>query len=84
MYHCYFGTHIGHEKCLYTKCVKKGKINYFNIPRNKPLIVLDYWSKKIEEDFHLRNHDNINISEKSTTQYMINVMNRMMKHFNSI
>ena len=63
---------------------KRIKIKYFNSPRNEPLIVLDYWSKNIEEYFHLRNTDNINLSEKSTTQDVTHVMNSMLKHVNSM
>ena len=60
------------------------KIKDFNSPSNKPLIVLDYWSKNIEEDFHLRNSDNINLYYKSTTHDVKNVMNIMLKHVSSI
>ena len=63
---------------------QKTKIKDFNSPRNEPLIVLDYWLNKIEEYFHLRNLDNINLSEKSTTQDVTNVMNIMVKHVNSM
>ena len=41
----------------------------------------------VKEDwriFHLRNHYNINIFDKSTTQYVKNVMNSTMKHVNSM
>ena len=51
---------------------------------NKPLIVIYYWLKNIEEDFHLPNSDNINISYKYTTHNVTNDMNTMMKHVNSI
>ena len=60
------------------------KIKDFNSPRNEPLIVLYYWSKNIEEYFHLHNPDNINLPEKYTTQDVKNVMNRMVKHVNSM
>ena len=87
MYHRYVGTHFGHENCVYNnlcKSAKKSKINYFNSPRNEPLIVIDYWSKNIEEYFHLSNPDNINLYEKSTTQDMTNIVNSMVKHFKSM
>ena len=58
----------------------KTKIKDFNSPRNDPLIVLDYWSNNIEEYFHLRNPDNIDLSEKYTTQDVTNIMNSMVKH----
>ena len=85
IYDCYFGDHLVHEKYVYTKlckCLKK--IKDFNTPRNKPLIVLDYWSKKIEEYFHLHNPDNIILSEKSTTRDVKILINSMVKHVNSI
>ena len=63
--------------------VQKSKIKDFNSPRKDPLIVLDYWSKNIEQYFHLRDPDNTNISEKYTTQYVKNVMNIMVNHVNS-
>ena len=56
----------------------------FNSPRNKPLIVIDYGSKKVEEYFHLRNPDNINLFEKYTAQNVTNLMNTMVKHVNSM
>ena len=56
----------------------------FNSSRNKSLIVLDCWSKNIEEYFHLRNTNNINISDKYTTQDVTNVMNTMVNHFKSM
>ena len=56
----------------------------FNSSRNKSIIVLDCWSKNIEEYFHLRNTDNINISDKYTTQDVTNVMNIILKHANSM
>ena len=62
---------------------QKSKINEFNSPRNNPLIFPDYWSKKTEEDFNLRNPDNINLSLKYTTQDLTNVMNSMTKHVNN-
>ena len=71
MYHCFLWNHIGHENYVYTKlckCAKKTKIKYFKSPSNDPLIVLDYQSKNIEEDFHPHKTDNVNLSEKSTTQ----------------
>ena len=70
IYHRSVGNYLVHKSYVYTnlcKCAKKSKIKDFNIPRNKPLIVLDYWSKNIEEDFHICNPDNINLSGKSTT-----------------
>ena len=63
---------------------QKNKIKDFNSPRNKPLVVLDFWSKNIEEYFYLRNPANINLYEKSTTQDVKNVMNSMVKHVNSM
>ena len=66
MYHRSVRTHIFLENYVYTKLFKsseKSKIKDCNSPRNKPLIVLDYWSNNIEEYFHQRNPDNINISE---------------------
>ena len=62
------------------KITKNSKIKDFNSPRNESLIVLDYWSKKTEETFHLFIPFNINLSEKSTTQDVTNVMNSMVKH----
>ena len=87
MHHSSVGTHLVHENCIYTKlfkCTKKAKIKDFNSPRNEPLIVLDYWSNNIEEYFHLRNPDNINLSEKSTTQNVKNALDSMVKHVNSM
>ena len=51
---------------------------------NKPLIVIDYWSKEIEEYFYIRTPDKNNLSDKSTTQDVKNVMNIMVKHVNSM
>ena len=59
---------------------QKSKIKYFDIPSNRPLIVLGCWSKRIEEYFHIRNPNNINLSEKSTTQYVNILINSMVKH----
>ena len=59
---------------------KKNQINDFNSPRNEPIIVLDYWSNNIEEDFHLRNPNNIYIFEKTTTKDVTDSMNIMVKH----
>ena len=56
------------------------KIKDFNSPSNKPLIVLDYWSKNSEEDFDIHHPSNMNISEKYTTQNVINDMNTTVKH----
>ena len=87
MYHRSVGNHIVHEDYVYTKLCKsaqKSKIKDFKSPRNEPLIVLDYWSKKIEEYFHLCNPDNINISDKSTTQDATNIINSIVKHVNSM
>ena len=70
VYHSSVGTHPGHENYVYTKllkCAQNSQIKDFNSPRNKPLIFLEYWSNNIEEDFHLRNPENINLSEKSAT-----------------
>ena len=61
---------------------KKSKIKDFNSNRNEPLIVLDYWSKSIEEDFHICNPENINISDKYKSHDVTNVMNSMVKHAN--
>ena len=87
MYHRSVGNHIVHEDYVYTKLCKsaqKSKIKDFNSPTNEPLIVIDYWSKKIEEDFRICNPDNINISHKYTTQDVTNVMNIMLKHAKSM
>ena len=86
MYHRYVGTHLGHDNYVYNKLwksSKKPKIKYIKSPKNEPLIVLDHWSRNIEEDFHLRNPDKINLSEKSTTQDVTNVMKIMVKCVNS-
>ena len=53
-----------------------------NIPMNNPQIVLDHWSKKIEEYFHLRKPDNINLSNKYTTQDVKILIDVMVKHVN--
>ena len=85
MYHHYVETHIGQENYVYTNlcnCPKKEKIKDFNSPRKKPLIVLDYWPKKIEEYFHLRDPGNVNLSEKSTAQDVKILINIMLKHVN--
>ena len=85
MYNCYIGIHLVHENYVYTKlckCDKKYKIKDFNSPRNEPLIVLDYWSINIEEYFHLRNPDNIDLSDKSTTQDVTNVTNSVVNYVN--
>ena len=63
---------------------QKTKTKYFNSPRNEPLIVLEYWPKNIEEKFNLRNPDNNNIYERSTTQDVKNVINSMLNHVNSM
>ena len=87
MYHRSFGTHLGYQNYVYTKlckCAKKYKIKDFNSPRNEPLIVLDYWSKKIKEYFHLRKPDNINLSDKYTTQDVTNVIKIVVNHVNSM
>ena len=85
MYHLSAGNHLGQENHVYTKlckCDKKSKIKDFNSPMNKPLIVLYYWSKKIEEDFHLHKPDKINLSDKYTTHDVTNVMISMVNHVN--
>ena len=64
--------------------VPKIKIKDFNNTRNKQLIVLEYWSKNIEEYFHQHNPNIIYLSEKDTTQDVTNVMNRMEEHVNSM
>ena len=87
MYHCSVVTHIGQENYVYTNLCNISetyKIKDVKIPRNKPIMVLDYWSNNIEEDFHLRNPDNINLSDKSTTQGVKNVMNNMVIHVKSM
>ena len=87
MYHFSVDTHLGHKNYVYTKLckyTKKTKIKDFNSPSNKPLIFLGCRSKKIEEYSHLCNPDNINLSEKSTTQDVTNIMNSMVKHVNSM
>ena len=63
---------------------EKYKINDFNSPRNETLIVLEYWSKKIEEYFHLSNPDNINLSEKPTAQDVTNIINTVVNYVNSM
>ena len=85
MYHHSFGNHLGHKNYEYTKlcnCSKKNKD--FKSPRNKPLIVLDYWPENIEEYFRLCNPDNINLSEISTTQDVTDIINSMVKHVKSM
>ena len=85
MYHLSVGTHLGHDKYVYTKLCKiskKYKITDFNSPRNEPLNALEYCSKNIEEYFHLRNPDKINLSDESITQDVKTVMNIMVKHVN--
>ena len=65
-YHCPVGTHIGHEKYVYTKLwnsAEESKTKDFNSPRNEPVLVIYYWSNKIEEYFHLHKSDNINLFE---------------------
>ena len=62
----------------------KPQIKDFNSPRNKPLTFIDYLSDNIEEYFHIRNTDNINLSDKSTTQDVTNIMTTMVKHFKSM
>ena len=87
MYHCYVETHIGHKNYINTnlcESTKTSKIKDFNSPRNKPLIILDYWSNNIEEHFHLRYPDNIYIYEKSTTHDVPNIMNTMANHVHSM
>ena len=63
---------------------QKSKIRYLKSPRNKPLIILVYWSKKIEEDFNLHNPDRINLSEKYKTHDVKILTNSMVKHVNSM
>ena len=66
MYHRAVVTHlvtITTYTPSYKRAKKPTKIKDFKSPRNYPLIVLDYWSKKLEEYFHLNNHNRINISE---------------------
>ena len=66
MYYCAVRMNLGCDKYVYTKLFKsseKEKIKYFNSNRNDSLIILDYWSKNIEEYFHLRSPKNINLSE---------------------
>ena len=66
LYYHSAGMHLGCNKYVYNnmyKSAEKSKINYFYNPRNKPLIILNYWSKNIEEYFYLCNPDNINLSE---------------------
>ena len=58
------------------------KFKDLNIPRNNPQIVLDRWSKNIEEYFHLRKPDNINLSNKYTTQDVKILIDVMVKHVN--
>ena len=66
MYHCYFEINLCHNSYVYANMCKsdeKFKIKDFNSPSNEPQIVLGYFPKNFEEYFHLRNSDNINISE---------------------
>ena len=63
---------------------QKTKTKDLNSPRNEPLIVLDCWSNKIEEYFHLSNPGKIILSDKFTRQDVINVMNTMVKHVKSM
>ena len=87
MYHHFIGTHIVKKNYVYTnlcKCAKKYKTRDFNSPRNDSLIVIYYSSHKIEEYFHLRNPDNINISEKYTTWDIIFLINSMVELVKSI
>ena len=82
MYHFAIGLHIVHDNDIYInmcKSAKKYKINYSNSPTNKPLIVLDYWLKKIEKDLHLGNPGNIKLSDRYE-----NVINAMVNHVNSM
>ena len=65
------------------KSAEKSKIKDLNSPSNEPLIFLDCWSKNIEEDYNLRNPDNIDISEKSKTKDVTNVIHSMVRNFNS-
>ena len=61
MYHYSPGTYIVHGNYIYTNMCKSSgnsKIDDLNIPKNEPLLVLEYWSKKIEEKIHLCNPDN--------------------------
>ena len=48
------------------------------------MIVLEYWSKNIEEYFHLNNPDKNNTSDKSTAQNGKNATNVIVKHVNSM
>ena len=48
---------------------------------NEPLIVLKFWLKNIEEDFHIYNPEN-NLSEIYTTQNLTNTMNNMVNTVN--
>ena len=85
MYHCSVGTHLGHKNYIYTKlCKCSQKIKDFKISSSEPLVVLDHWSNKIEEYFHLVNPDNNNLSEKYTTQDVKNVISSMVNHVNSM
>ena len=64
MYHSSVGTHIGNNKYVYTniwKSAEKYRIKDFKSPRKKYPIFLGYWSKKIEEYFHLSNSNKVNI-----------------------
>ena len=85
MYYFSVGSHIVHKNYVYTKLwksFKKSKIENLNSTRNEPLILLGYWSKKIEEYFHLFKPDNIHLSDKSTAQDVTNIINSTVKHIN--
>ena len=87
IYNSSVGTHPGHKNNVYNKLYKsseKSKIKDFNSPRNYALLVVDYWSKKIEENFHLNNPGNIILSDKFTTQDVTYVMITMVKNRNSM
>ena len=72
---------------IYTKLCKsdkKSKIKDCNNPRNEPLIVIDYCLGNIEEYSHLHNPENINLYDKYTMHNVINAINNMVDHINSI
>ena len=87
MYHRYIETHIGHKNYEYTKLrnsAGKSKMKDFNSPRDDPLIFIDCLSNNIKEYFHLCKPDNINLSEKSKINYVKDIINTVVKHFNSM
>ena len=71
-------------KLICARVTKKAKIKAFDSPRNEALVVLDYWSNNIKEYVHIRIPDNINLSDKYTTQNVKNSIHTTAKHVNSM